>query len=106
MVSDPKGSSTNTAQWTSSWSLNGSEQHSSVAERQKMNFETELKQLINKYSVENGSDTPDWILAQYIMDALGAYERAVIRRDHWYSFKPWGEGVVARPDMCEPPKLK
>jgi hypothetical protein len=72
----------------------------------RMSFEIELKQLINKYSVENGSDTPDWILAQYIMDALTSYERAVIRRDHWYSFDPLKRGVVARADMCKPPKLK
>lgn len=71
-----------------------------------MSFEKELKQLINKYSIENGSDTPDWILAQYIMDALGAYERAVIRRDHWYSFEPKETSIIARPDMRNPPKLK
>lgn len=28
-------------------------------------FTEELKSLINRYSLENGSDTPDWLLADY-----------------------------------------
>ena len=39
--------------------------------------------------MENESDTPDWILANYINDCLKSYKRAVRARDKWYSFKPW-----------------
>ena len=55
----------------------------------KMEFEAELVHLINKNSMENESDTPDWILANYINDCLKSYKRAVRARDKWYSFKPW-----------------
>ena len=48
------------------------------------NFENELRTLINKYSLENGSDTPDFILAEYMMYCLDAFDRAVTRREEWY----------------------
>jgi hypothetical protein len=53
-----------------------------------MNFETELKDLINKYSYENGSDTPDFIIAEYVMDCLRSFNKAVEHRTAWYSPKP------------------
>lgn len=67
-------------------------------------FESELTELINRYSIENGSDTPDWILAEYIKGALKSYEKTVRMRDHWYSFTPWSEGITIKPDMCSPPE--
>ena len=45
----------------------------------------ELEQLINRHSLENGSDTPDFILAHYLMDCLTAFDTAVNRRNAWYS---------------------
>jgi hypothetical protein len=48
------------------------------------NFSKELAQLINKYSLENGSDTPDYILADYLVDCLQAFNRTLIIREHWY----------------------
>ena len=47
-------------------------------------FCEELTALINKYSMENGSDTPDFILGQYLVDCLKAYDVALVRREHWY----------------------
>lgn len=38
---------------------------------------------INHYSAENGSDTPDFILAEFLMDALTAFDRAVSARSAW-----------------------
>ena len=46
-------------------------------------FEEEITDLINKYSVENKSNTPDFILAEYLLGCLRAYELAVNRRDDW-----------------------
>ena len=37
-------------------------------------FERELAGLINKYSLENNSNTPDYILAHYLHQCLMAYE--------------------------------
>lgn len=52
-------------------------------------FEKELTELINKYSLENGSETPDYILAKYLNDCLTTFNKATKKRDKWYKFKPW-----------------
>ena len=52
-------------------------------------FEKELTELINKYSLENGSNTPDYILAKYLNDCLTTFNKAIKKRDKWYKFKPW-----------------
>ena len=44
-------------------------------------FERELANLINKCSVENLSDTADWILARYLMECLVAFRNATGARD-------------------------
>jgi hypothetical protein len=52
-----------------------------------LEFKKELEQLINKYSVENGSDTPDFILANYLMNCLQSYEIVTDSREKWYGRK-------------------
>ena len=47
-------------------------------------FERELTALINRHSVENGSDTPDYILARYMGACLQAFEVGVRQRELWY----------------------
>jgi len=44
-------------------------------------FELELEVLINRYSVENDSDTADHILAKYLIDCLEAFQTDVRQRD-------------------------
>lgn len=39
---------------------------------------------INRTSSENGSNTPDFILAEYLTDCLAAFDRAVKWRAEWY----------------------
>lgn len=51
-------------------------------------FRAEVERLINRLSLEGGSDTPDFILAQYLADCLAAYDRAVCRREAWYGRRP------------------
>lgn len=46
-------------------------------------FKTELTTLINRYSKENGSNTPDFILTEYMVDCLNAYDKAMARRMEW-----------------------
>ena len=50
-------------------------------------FKKQLEKLINLYSKENDSNTPDFILARYMRDCLDAFNKATIRRDEWHSFK-------------------
>lgn len=47
-------------------------------------FVQELQHLINKYSYENGSDTPDFILANFLQNVLVDWNHAVRARDRWY----------------------
>jgi hypothetical protein len=47
-------------------------------------FKKELKSLINKYSLENRSNTPDYLIADYLFHCLLAFETATNRRDERY----------------------
>ncbi len=49
-----------------------------------MDFADELTDLINRCSKENDSNTPDFILAQYIENCLAAFSQATQQRDTWY----------------------
>lgn len=46
-------------------------------------FTKELEALLNRHSKENDSDTPDFILAEYLIKCLDAYEIAIEKRDKW-----------------------
>ena len=48
------------------------------------NFLNELSSLINRYSKENGSDTPDFILAEYLQGCLENFDRIVRSRETWH----------------------
>jgi hypothetical protein len=51
-------------------------------------FEKELQSLINRFSRENASNTPDWILAQYLEAILLSFEIAIQQRESWYGRDP------------------
>ena len=51
-------------------------------------FSDELISLINKHSKECGSNTPDFILAQYIEECLSIFETAVQQRETWHGRDP------------------
>ena len=48
------------------------------------NFRNELEVLLNKHSMDNESNCPDFILADYLIDCLKSYNRATTRRDNWH----------------------
>jgi len=47
-------------------------------------FRTGLESLLNRHSMENGCDTPDFILAGYLYDCLQAFDNAMTMRETWY----------------------
>jgi hypothetical protein len=51
-------------------------------------FEDALRSLINRYSIENESDTPDFILASYLCRCLDVFAVAIKARDIWYKPDP------------------
>lgn len=44
-------------------------------------FKHELQKLINRYSLENRSNTHDFVLAEYLVECLLAYEKVIRFRD-------------------------
>ena len=51
-------------------------------------FEEGLTRLINSESMEQGSDTPDYVLASYLMRCLDAWNCAQADRKHWHRHPP------------------
>ncbi len=54
------------------------------AERDAQDLQSALQEVLNRYSAENASDTPDFILAEYITGCLAAFDQAVRSREKWY----------------------
>lgn len=63
-------------------------------------FLKELTELINKYSLENRSNTPDFILARYLLDCLKVFDETLETREWWY------EGNMDKKKPDEPSNLK
>jgi hypothetical protein len=53
----------------------------------KGQFQLELERLINKYSMENASNTPDFILAQFLVHILEVFDITTKNRERWYGRK-------------------
>jgi hypothetical protein len=59
-------------------------------------FRKGLEQLINQHSLENTSNTPDFVLAKFLTTCLEAFDAATNQRDVWYGIKPRpGDGLKA-----------
>lgn len=66
-------------------------------------LERQLTGVLNRYSQENGSDTPDFILAEYLLGCLAAWNAAVTHREKWYGREPRAVGgSLSVP--CAPPE--
>ena len=61
-------------------------------------FGQELVGLINRHSIENRSNTPDWILADYILGCLRAFDMAVHYREEYHG-RPGTIGVSRNADL-------
>ena len=55
-----------------------------VNEEENNDLRIKLAELINHYSRENVSDTPDFLLAEYLIDCLAAFDKATRERERWY----------------------
>jgi hypothetical protein len=52
-------------------------------------LKVELERLLNEHSAESGSNTPDYLLARFLIDCLRAYNTAIVHRATWY--RRWDE---------------
>lgn len=50
-------------------------------------FQEKVEELINKFSLENDSDTPDFILALYLRMCLQVFNIIIEKREEWYGRK-------------------
>jgi hypothetical protein len=53
-------------------------------ERRNKEFLKNVAHAINYSSIEGGSNTPDWLLAEYLWDCLKVFNMAIQRRENWY----------------------
>lgn len=59
-------------------------------------LERAIEHAINRFSAENGSNTPDFILARFLIGALAAWNAAVMRREEWHGrpFSVISDGIT------------
>ena len=62
---------------------------STLASAELRTLEAELAALLNCHSQENESNTPDFILAQYLLGCLAVFTTAVQQRETW-----WGRNAA------------
>lgn len=48
-------------------------------------FRQELEVLINKHSIDNECEIPDWILATYLTSSVKQFAAAVKAREKWFN---------------------
>lgn len=50
-------------------------------------FRRDLAAVLNRHSRENGSNTPDFILADYLLGCLEGFDRCASAREKWYGIR-------------------
>lgn len=53
-------------------------------------FEKELVALINRHSLESGSNSPDFLLAEFLTAQLKLFDITVNAREKWFGRTPAG----------------
>lgn len=64
----------------------------------------ELSKLLNKYSQEGYSDTPDYMLAGFMLGCLNVYENTVTRRENFFGRKLSRDinNEISHPELSSP----
>jgi hypothetical protein len=66
-----------------------------------MSLTDDLQHVINCNSAENGSNTPDFMLAEFLTGCLAAFNKTVAARETWYGRDP-GMGPAGIPTNGRP----
>jgi hypothetical protein len=69
-------------------------------------FLDQLEDLINRHSMENGSDTPDYILANFLGQCLIAFNEATTTRDKCHGFNAWPKNSIKEEAKTTPEMAK
>lgn len=65
----------------------GPDPSASQEEEPPRDLKRDLASLLNRACAENGSNTPDFVLAEYLTSCLAAFDAAAKARDQWYGVK-------------------
>ena len=65
-------------------------------------LEHAISSALNRFSAENPSNTPDWILAQYLLGCLAAWNQGVQQRETWYGRDARPSAAVSGPGPISP----
>ena len=58
----------------------------------------DLTEYINKNGLDSDCDTPDYIIAEYLVSAYQSLRVILQSRDTWYNFKPWSKPLTIELD--------
>lgn len=50
----------------------------------RKSLEQDLADVLNRHGEENASNTPDFILARFLLGCLASWNLAVQQRENWY----------------------
>jgi hypothetical protein len=64
-------------------------------ENDKADLRKEIEKAINTASAENGSNTPDFILAEYLISCLTAFDKAILARTKWHDFEKRSNSIFS-----------
>ena len=62
-------------------------EHDPATLEPKRDFPRELASLLNRHCIENNSNTPDFLLAEYLIGCLESYQKITNQREKWYGLK-------------------
>ena len=48
------------------------------------NLRKDIEEVINNLRLEDKCNTPDFILAEYLVDCLETFDKAINKREKWY----------------------
>jgi hypothetical protein len=65
-------------------------------------FRKDVETLLNRHSKENGSNTPDFILSNFLSGCLEMFDQAVNGRETWYGRKPLKNLEAGLPEPTPP----
>lgn len=57
-------------------------------ERYDVGLRAEIEASLNRYSIDTATNTPDFILSEYLIACLRAFDNAVNARDDWHRREP------------------
>jgi hypothetical protein len=63
-------------------------------------FREELRALLNRRSMDSYTNTPDYLLAEYLDECLNLWDKTTEQRDRWFGFMPFAR-LIGEPTTAE-----